>query len=232
LDPARRQHESLDDVLSRELARAGFTGRIEESLESRLGRPIDTRLVDVGRLIFFDQLNGIYEDNSCAGCHAPMNGFGDTQSIAIGVGNNGVVGPHRRGARNQRKAPLVINSGFYPKLMLNGRFQSCGAWIRWWRIPSRSHRVTSMPWWHSYAMACSTHERFPRTSADSYRPWCRAEYRWRGSKAASSGGYSSGSSPSVSASSVTLRHHGVPAGLGTARIPDVGASPTAAKSPA
>ena len=51
-------------------------------------------------------------------------GFGDTQSIAIGVGNNGVVGPNRRGARNQRKAPLVVNSGFYPKLMLNGRFQS------------------------------------------------------------------------------------------------------------
>jgi len=40
------------------------------------------------------------------------------------VGNNGVVGPNRHGARNQRKAPVVINSGFFPKLMLNGRFQS------------------------------------------------------------------------------------------------------------
>ena len=123
-DPGRHNPRSLDDILRQELAWAGFTGRIEESLESRLGRPIDTRLADLGRLIFFDQLNGIYEDNSCAGCHAPMNGFGDTQSIAIGVGNNGVVGPNRHGARNQRKAPIVINSGFYPKLMLNGRFQS------------------------------------------------------------------------------------------------------------
>ena len=123
-DSGLRLPQSLDDILRQELARAGFTGRIEASLESRLGRPIDTRLVDLGRLIFFDQLNGIHEDNSCAGCHAPMNGFGDTQSIAIGVGNNGVVGPNRRGARNQRKAPIVINSGFYPKLMLNGRFQS------------------------------------------------------------------------------------------------------------
>jgi cytochrome c peroxidase len=123
-DLGRRQTRSLDDVLRHELSRAGFTGCIEESLEGRLGRPIDIRLADLGRLVFFDQLNGIYEDNSCAGCHAPMNGFGDTQSIAIGVGNNGVVGPNRRGARNQRKAPIVINSGFYPKLMLNGRFQS------------------------------------------------------------------------------------------------------------
>ena len=122
-DPGHQQ-QSLDALLGQELAQAGFTGRIEESLADRLGRPVDARLADLGRLVFFDQLNGIYEDNSCAGCHAPMNGFGDSQSIAIGVGNNGVVGPNRRGARNQRKAPLVVNSGFYPKLMLNGRFQS------------------------------------------------------------------------------------------------------------
>lgn len=36
--------------------------------------------------------------------------------------NNGIVGPDRRGPRNQRKAPVVINSAFFPKLMLNGRF--------------------------------------------------------------------------------------------------------------
>jgi len=123
-DPDRHQSPRVDELLRKELARAGFTGRIEASLEARLGRPIDFALADLGRLLFFDQLNGIYGDNSCAGCHSPANGFGDTQSIAIGVSNNGVVGPSRTGARNQRRAPIVINSGFFRKLMLNGRFES------------------------------------------------------------------------------------------------------------
>jgi len=123
-DEDRHPAQTLDHQLRQKLERAGFTGRIEERLEERLGRPIDVALADLGRLVFFDQALGLYGDNSCAGCHSPGNGFGDTQSIAIGVGNNGVVGPNRHGARNQRKAPLVINSGFAPKLMLNGRFQS------------------------------------------------------------------------------------------------------------
>ncbi len=112
----------IDQELQRTLQRAGFTGRVEQTLEQRLGRPLDRDLADLGRLVFFDNLSGLHEDNSCAGCHAPANGFGDSQSIAIGVDNNGVVGPRRAGPRNQRRAPTVVNSGFLPKLMLNGRF--------------------------------------------------------------------------------------------------------------
>jgi cytochrome c peroxidase len=44
--------------------------------------------------------------------------------MAIGVNNNGIVGPNRAGPRNQRKAPPVVNSAFFPKQMLNGRFIS------------------------------------------------------------------------------------------------------------
>ncbi len=112
----------LDRRLTAALRRAGFTGRIESTLQQRLGRPLDGRLVEVGRLLFFDNVLGLHEDNSCAGCHSPAFAFGDSQSIAIGVQNNGVVGSDRAGPRNQRKAPPVINSAFYPKLMLNGRF--------------------------------------------------------------------------------------------------------------
>jgi hypothetical protein len=36
---------------------------------------------------------------------ADGNGFGDTQPIAIGVDNNGIVGPGRTGPRNQRRSP-------------------------------------------------------------------------------------------------------------------------------
>ena len=112
----------LDRTLATVLRAAGFTGTIEATLEARLGRPLNRRRADLGRLLFFDNRLGLHEDNSCAGCHSPAFGFGDSQSIAIGVQNNGVVGPDRRGPRNQRKAPLVINSAFLPKLMLNGRF--------------------------------------------------------------------------------------------------------------
>lgn len=119
-----RHGRSLDDRLTRRLAELGFTGRIESTLPTRLGRPLDRRLADVGRLLWFDTVTGLNDDNSCAGCHSPTNGFGDTQSIAIGIENNGIVGPDRAGPRNMRRAPTVINSAFFPRLMWNSRFSS------------------------------------------------------------------------------------------------------------
>ena len=113
---------ALDQQLEQLLATAGFTGQIESTLEARLGRPVDMKLAALGREIFFDSIQGLHDDNSCAGCHSPSNGFGDTQSMAIGVDNNDKVGPNRTGARNQRRSPMVVNTAFLPKLMWNGRF--------------------------------------------------------------------------------------------------------------
>src|SRR5206468_3681790 len=112
----------IDRRLAAALVRAGFTGRIESRLEARLGRPIDPGRADLGRLLFFDKILGLHEDNSCAGCHSPAFGFGDSQRMAIGVDNNGVVGPDRHGPRNQRRSPLVANTVFYPALMWTPRF--------------------------------------------------------------------------------------------------------------
>jgi cytochrome c peroxidase len=126
----KAQDEALckDDELTRELTaklqELGFTGRIEDTLEDRLGRRIDRKLADLGRLLWFDTITGLNNDNTCAGCHSPTNGFGDTQSIAIGIENNGIVGPHRTGPRNQRRAPLILNNAFFPNLMWNSRFAS------------------------------------------------------------------------------------------------------------
>src|SRR5882672_1691678 len=100
----------LDSHLAAALTRAGFTGRIESTLEARLGRPVDLKRADLGRLLFFDKILGLHDDNSCAGCHAPAFGFGDSQRMAIGVQNNGVVGPNPRGPRNQRRSPMVANT--------------------------------------------------------------------------------------------------------------------------
>lgn len=114
----------VDRDLRAALKQAGFTGRAGQQLTRRLGRRLNPRLAELGRLLWFDSLTGLNDDNSCSGCHSPTTGFGDTQSIAIGIENNGVVGPNRTGPRNQRRSPLVINSAFYPALMWNGRFRS------------------------------------------------------------------------------------------------------------
>ncbi len=114
--------DQLDRQLIKKLQQAGFTGRVESTLITRLGRPVNKKLANVGRLLFFDNILGLHTDNACAGCHSPAFSFGDSQSVAIGVDNNGIVGPHRKGPRNERKAPPITNTAFYPRLMLNGRF--------------------------------------------------------------------------------------------------------------
>ena len=106
--------EGLDPRLRASLQEQGFTGRIEQTLTERLGRPLDPRLANIGRLLWFDTVTGLNGDNTCAGCHSPTNGFGDSQPIAIGIENNGIVGPDRRGPRNMRRAPMVINTAFFP----------------------------------------------------------------------------------------------------------------------
>ena len=113
---------SLDEELQTVLRQAGFTGRIESTLEQRLGRRLDSQLADLGRNLWFDTLTGLNDDNTCAGCHSPTAGFGDTQSISIGIDSNQIVGPHRLGPRNMRRAPMVINTVFFPRLMWNSRF--------------------------------------------------------------------------------------------------------------
>ena len=115
---------ALDQQLWTVLRAAGFTGRIESTLENKLGRRMDRQLADLGNLLWFDTLTGLNNDNACAGCHSPTHGFGDTQSIAIGIDNNGIVGPHRSGPRNMRRTPMAINTAFYPKLMWNSRFRA------------------------------------------------------------------------------------------------------------
>jgi cytochrome c peroxidase len=119
-----QEKQSPDNQLAAILKANGFTGRIESTLVQRMRHPLDPRLANIGRLLWFDTITGLNNDNTCAGCHSPTNGFGDTQSIAIGIDNNGIVGPDRSGPRNERRAPMVINTAFFPNLMWNSRFAS------------------------------------------------------------------------------------------------------------
>jgi len=119
-----RAGNDLDHELAAVLKAAGFTGSVQQTLENRLGRSINKKLANVGRLLWFDNAGGLHSDNTCGGCHSPSHGFGDTQSIAIGIQNNSIVGSRRSGPRNQRRTPTVANTAFYPNLMWNGRFSS------------------------------------------------------------------------------------------------------------
>jgi len=121
---AAAPRSALDADLHQALATAGFTGTIGSQLEARLGRTVDPALADLGRLLWFDKITGLHSDNTCGGCHAPSNGFGDTQSIAIGIQNNNQVGIRRAGPRNQRRTPMALNAAFFPALMWNGRFSA------------------------------------------------------------------------------------------------------------
>src|SRR5450759_1239145 len=69
-DGDQKQRSDLDRELIRTLTRYGFTGTAAQRLEARLGRPINTELADLGRLLFFDKIASLHDDNACAGCHA------------------------------------------------------------------------------------------------------------------------------------------------------------------
>src|SRR5215467_15534066 len=51
---------SLDNSLAAVLSNAGFTGSIQQifqqRLEANLGRPIDPKLADLGRMLWFDKI--------------------------------------------------------------------------------------------------------------------------------------------------------------------------------
>src|SRR5512132_2948133 len=115
---------SLDQELTAILAAQGFTGRVESSLPARLGRPINEKLAAAGHMLYYDPILAIKQDNGCAGCHSPTTGYADTQSIAIGINSNGLVGPGRAGPRIKRRALSAINIAFYPRLTWNNRFES------------------------------------------------------------------------------------------------------------
>jgi cytochrome c peroxidase len=114
--------KGLDAELARVLTAHGFTGQIESRFRDKLGRPIDRKRANLGRLLWFDLIGGLNDDNTCGGCHSPTHGFGDTQPMATGIDNNLIVGPHRTGPRNQRRTPLAANTALYPTLMWNSRF--------------------------------------------------------------------------------------------------------------
>jgi len=91
---------------------------------NHLKKNINADVGYLGNLLFSDSILILGNDNSCSGCHLSIMGFEDTQSISIGDENNGIVGPGRKGPRNQRRSLKVINSALNPNLIWNSRFST------------------------------------------------------------------------------------------------------------
>src|SRR6185369_3537260 len=67
--PGSSDSHNLDSELAAVLSAAGFTGDIErifrDRLRENLGRPIDQKLADLGRLLWFDNAHSLHKDNTC-----------------------------------------------------------------------------------------------------------------------------------------------------------------------
>ena len=68
--PQSFAERSIDARLTAVLDGHKFTGRVNQTLEQRLERKIDKQLADLGRLLFFDTITGLNNDNNCSGCHS------------------------------------------------------------------------------------------------------------------------------------------------------------------
>ena len=94
------------------LSAAGFTGNIERSfgerLEANLGRPINPRLANLGRLLWFDKLHSLNHDNTCGGCHSPAIGLAIRNPWPSESKQQPWAAPRR--PRNQQHSPLVVDT--------------------------------------------------------------------------------------------------------------------------
>src|SRR5260370_34556296 len=68
---AQNNDDNLDSSLAAVLSAAGFTGNIEQAfrkrLEANLGRPINPKLADLGRMLWFDKIHSLHHDTTSGG---------------------------------------------------------------------------------------------------------------------------------------------------------------------
>lgn len=91
--------------------------------------PVETdglspKLIDLGRLLFFDPILSGDQDLSCAHCHHPDFGLSDGRPRAMGAGGRG-WGPARQGGAELRRAsPSLWNVAFMESFFWDGRAAS------------------------------------------------------------------------------------------------------------
>ena len=122
-------HEgNLDRDLAAVLSAEGFTGDIERTfrkrLEKNLGRKINPKLVDLGRMLWFDKIHSLRRDNTCGGCHSPTNGVRRLTADGHRRSEQQRRGPGSQRTKKPAANAAAVNIALYPALMWNGRFNS------------------------------------------------------------------------------------------------------------
>jgi cytochrome c peroxidase len=85
-----------------------------------LDEPITAPKVELGKRLFFDKRLSLNEKVSCASCHDPNHGFAEPRAVSLSANGEG----------QRRNAPSLLNTGFLPALMWDGRFRSLEAQAR------------------------------------------------------------------------------------------------------
>jgi cytochrome c peroxidase len=76
--------------------------------------PLTVEKIELGRKLFFDKRLSLNSSISCAACHDPDHGFAEARAASVSA----------NGDKQRRNAPTVLNVGYIPALMWDGRFKT------------------------------------------------------------------------------------------------------------
>jgi cytochrome c peroxidase len=79
-----------------------------------LGPRLDDRLVFLGQKLFFDARLSGTGTTACASCHDPSHAFAEPRRVSISDS----------GRQGRRNSPSLLDVGFLPRLMWDGRFRT------------------------------------------------------------------------------------------------------------
>jgi len=87
-------------------------GLIEPDIPS--DNPLTAEKIELGKKLFFDVRLSLKGKMSCATCHNPNHGFAEPRAVSVSA----------NGDKQRRNAPTILNAGYLPLVMWDGRFRT------------------------------------------------------------------------------------------------------------
>lgn len=79
-----------------------------------IGRPLTAGVVELGRVLFFEPRLSASGKTSCSSCHSPATAFADSKAASV----------KDDGSLTDRRAQSVLNAGYLPTTMWDGKYRS------------------------------------------------------------------------------------------------------------
>jgi len=79
-----------------------------------IDQPLTTEVVALGKRLFFDPRLSASGRTSCSSCHDPVAGFADSRRLSL----------KDNGSSTARHAPSVLNAGYLPTTMWDGKYRT------------------------------------------------------------------------------------------------------------